>query len=119
MDNKQPDDDQVMSLVELARARPEHQRQAYLESACSGNTALFQEAWKYVEWDLRMQDFMLDPLCPAVTDEQPFASGQLLDNRFRIVREVARGGMGIVYEAFDTKLERRIALKCAMAGFRN
>ena len=50
--------------------------------------------------------------------EHPFEAGQLLHGRFRIVREVAQGGMGIVYEAVDEKLERRIALKCAKAGFR-
>jgi hypothetical protein len=42
---------------------------------------------------------------------------QLIDGRFRIIREVARGAMGIVYEAFDETLERRIAIKCAQLGF--
>ena len=43
--------------------------------------------------------------------------GEILVDRFRIVREVAQGGMGVVYEAIDEHLERRIALKCAKAGF--
>ena len=50
--------------------------------------------------------------------EHPFEPGELLDDRFRVIREVARGGMGIVYEAFDEKLERRIAIKCAQAAHR-
>ncbi len=54
----------------------------------------------------------------AAAPEHPFEPGELLDGRFRIVREVARGGMGIVYEAVDEKLDRRIAVKCAKAGFR-
>src|SRR5271169_664853 len=113
----QPDDDRVMSLVELALAQPENQRASYLESACSGNSELFDQAWNYVQWEERMHGFLLDPLYSAAEDENPFQPGQLLEARFRIVREVARGGMGIVYEAFDETLDRRIALKCAISGF--
>jgi serine/threonine protein kinase len=65
-----------------------------------------------------MNGFLLDPLYPAASYEHPFEPGELLDGRFRIVREIAQGGMGIVYEAVDEKLQRRIALKCAKTGFR-
>jgi tetratricopeptide (TPR) repeat protein/TolB-like protein len=112
------DDERLMSLVTLALAQPENQRESYLASACSGNAGLFSQAWNYVQWEVRMQGFLLDPLIPPAEDETPFEPGQLLDGRFRIVREVARGGMGIVYEAFDEKLVRCIALKCAKSGFR-
>ena len=40
-----------------------------------------------------------------------FEPGQLLANRFRIVRFIAFGGMGEVYEAEDTELSGRVALK--------
>src|SRR5215472_13305614 len=107
-----PDDELVMTLVELALAQPENQREKYLETACSGNSSLFEQAWSYVQTEARMHGFLLDPLYPPAQEENPFEPGQLLEGRFRIVREVARGGMGIVYEAFDEKLNRRIALKC-------
>jgi serine/threonine protein kinase/Flp pilus assembly protein TadD len=48
--------------------------------------------------------------------EDPVAPGQLLADRFRVVRRIAQGGMGVVYEAYDEKLDRRIALKCARLG---
>jgi len=115
--NKLQDDELVMSLVELAMARPLDEREAYLESACSGDAELFREVRSYVESEQRMQGFLLEPFLAAIAPEQPFEPDELLDGRFRIVREVARGGMGIVYEAVDEKLDRRIAVKCAKAGF--
>jgi serine/threonine protein kinase/tetratricopeptide (TPR) repeat protein len=139
MENKvQQDDELLMSLVEQALGQPEDQRRAYLESACAGNSELFEQAVNYVSWEERMHGFLLEPLFrPPSADthssvptqlmtpaentagaEQVFETGQRLDNRFRIVRELARGGMGIVYEAMDEKLDRRIAIKCARRGFR-
>lgn len=50
------------------------------------------------------------------TVEDPLPTGELLSGRFRVVRRIAHGGMGVVYEAFDEKLDRRIALKCALSG---
>ena len=45
-------------------------------------------------------------------DEQPaLASGQLVAARYRVVRFLARGGMGEVYEAEDLELRERVALK--------
>ncbi len=35
----------------------------------------------------------------------------ILAERFRIIRELGRGGMGTVYEAFDQQLESNVALK--------
>lgn len=39
------------------------------------------------------------------------AIGDLLAGRFRIVRFIARGGMGELYEAEDLELRERVALK--------
>jgi tetratricopeptide (TPR) repeat protein/tRNA A-37 threonylcarbamoyl transferase component Bud32 len=49
-----------------------------------------------------------DRLSPRISS---FVKGELLAGRFRIVRFVARGGMGEVYQAEDTELNERVALK--------
>src|SRR5262245_55294186 len=39
------------------------------------------------------------------------AAGSLFAGRYRIVRRIAEGGMGAVYEVIHTETERRCALK--------
>jgi serine/threonine protein kinase len=41
----------------------------------------------------------------------PFAPGQILHNRYRIVRFLSQGGFGSVYRAWDTKLNGPCAIK--------
>ncbi len=110
------DDELVMSLVELALQQPPATREAWLRTASGGDHELFDQAWDYVQWNHRMENFLLEPMY-AGRQERHFSPGDLLADRFLIVREVASGGMGIVYEARDQRLGRRIALKCARSGF--
>lgn len=42
--------------------------------------------------------------------------GRTIDS-FRIVRLIAQGGMGAVYEALDDQLQRKVALKTLLGGF--
>lgn len=50
-----------------------------------------------------------EPITPA--SHPVFADGQLVADRYRIVRFLNRGGMGEVYEAKDLELNERVALK--------
>src|ERR1035438_6577402 len=43
-------------------------------------------------------------------------AGQLLDGRYRVEAQLARGGMASVYLATDTRLDRTVALKTARPG---
>lgn len=54
----------------------------------------------------KSRDVSLDFLQPA---ESPEYLGRLA--QFDVMRIVGRGGMGVVLEAFDTRLQRRVALK--------
>lgn len=49
---------------------------------------------------------------PALT----FAPDQLVADRYRVVRFIARGGMGEVYEVEDQTLRERVALKTLLAA---
>jgi tetratricopeptide (TPR) repeat protein len=52
---------------------------------------------------------------PARASAAAFAPGQIVAERYEIVRFIARGGMGEVYEARDRKLQGTLALKTIRA----
>ncbi|MFN0103634.1 MAG: protein kinase domain-containing protein [Bryobacteraceae bacterium] len=106
-----------MSLVEMALSRSPDERERYLRTACLNRPDIFEEAWSYVQQEQRMEGFLSEPFLPPPREERFLQPGDLLHERFRIVRKVAQGGMGVVYEAQDEKLGRRIAIKCAKADF--
>ena len=113
-------DELVMTLVESALQRPPDKREEYLRSVCRPDPALYEEVWKRIEWEERMGGFLREPLVVSrETVNRPFEPGEVLGGRFRILREVGQGGMGVVYEAVDRKLDRHIAIKCARMGFRS
>ena len=117
MQNSTLTDELVMSLVEQALALAQEERQAFLERVCSHDAELLRTVCQYVRSEEQMGSFLKAPFLEPAGYDQPFEPGQLLIGRFRVLREVARGGMGIVWDAFDEKLDRRVAIKCAKTGF--
>ena len=112
-------DERLMSLVEHALALPVAAREAFLSASCLDDPTLEAEVRRRVRSEERMKGFLLSPLASLFGEsESVFQPGELLNERFQVVRVVAEGGMGIVYEAWDQTLEKRVAIKCPRSEFR-
>lgn len=106
----EPDDlARLLELVQGALGRPLDERDSYLETACGGDERLLARARKLLAEELP-SDFV-EP--PEPGTERAFGGGlagtELGD--FRLVEEVDRGGMGVVYRARQAGLERDVAVK--------
>jgi tetratricopeptide (TPR) repeat protein len=124
MQSSAENDEQLMSLVEEALGLPADKRADFLRAACGDQTDLYTQAAEVLEWEERMGSFLTQPLIESIdleVTEPPCSVFQsrdvLCDGRFEILREIGQGGMAIVYEAIDRKLNWRIALKCPKPGF--
>ena len=110
-------DERLMQLVSAALERPVSERNSFLRLACQQDEDLFREATEVIDGEQRMGSFLLHPAISFKESAPPFHEGQLVADRFEIIRLLGEGGMGWVYEAFDRKLNRRIAIKSAKPGF--
>ena len=106
---------QISPIFRQAVELPLVERGAFLESACGGDTALREDVEQLISAHERAGSFIESPAYedPAMLlSDKPtdFVMGQLV-NHYSIVAPLGRGGMGDVYLARDTTLERSVALK--------
>jgi hypothetical protein len=104
-------------LLDAALELPADRRVAFIAGAC-GNDSALQARLEALVADADQADPVLDQPAwvgfPSLLDDLPSLPAdlpQVLVGRFRIEREIGRGGMGIVLLARDLKHDREVAVK--------
>jgi predicted ATPase len=106
--------DRVKELYEAALERDAAQRTAFLQN--EKDPVVRDEVLRLLGEHHQLGDFLstpayVDPRNNSAASENRLPPGQLLAGRFRILNFIAAGGMGEVYQAQDTRLNRTVALK--------
>src|SRR4051812_47595991 len=91
---------------------PSSERDAYLQSACAGDTDLRDRVWRLLAAHAQARD------CTLFTTLQTALSPHLSNiGPYRLIRILGEGGMGTVYEAEQLEpVRRRVALKLVKLG---
>jgi eukaryotic-like serine/threonine-protein kinase len=104
----------IESLLQAALERKPGERETFLTEACAGDEDLRREVESLLASNEQIESFLQSPAiedAAGLLDEQPNSMIGRVIGPYSILSQLGVGGMGEVYLAFDSRLDRKVALK--------
>ena len=110
--------DDPASILERALAKAPEEREAFLDEACRGSAELRRQVDR-LRFNPNARTLSADASLPESPDDSqastrlgdPYGLAGTRVAQYQIGSQLGQGGMGVVYEAHDTRLQRQVALK--------